>query len=151
DLLKILVLNRLDVNQEDRHGNTPVVYAIEARECQILDYLFKCGANIFQKDDHGQTFLSYAFSSSQPAIVNYLIHCGADIQSLVNNPKTVIMIIYNRSLDLLKILVAKHLNINIMDENGNTPLVYAIKALDEQIVDYLIECGADIHSVNYEG
>jgi len=183
DLLKILILNRLDINLEDRHGNTPVVYAVEARDCQIVDYLFKCGASIygvnhkmeiirdiindgrldllkilvvnqldiFQKDDHGQTFLTYAFSSSQPAIVNYLIHCGADIQSLVNDPKTVIMIIYNRSLDLLKILVANHLNVNIKDENGNTPLVYAIKALDEQIVDYLIECGADIHSVNYEG
>jgi len=183
DLLKILVMNCLDVNQKDSQGKTPLVYAIEARECQIVDYLFKCGASIygvnhkmeiirdiindgrldllkilvvnqldiFQKDDRGQSLLSYAFSSSQPAIINYLIHCGADIQSLVNDPKTVIMTIYNNRLDLLKVLVANHLNVNIKDENGNIPLVYAIKALDEPIVDYLIECGADIHSVNYDG
>jgi len=183
DLLKILVSHHLDIDLKDDHGNTPLIYAIEAKDCQIVDYLFKCGAgiyginhkmeiirdiindgrldllkilvnhhlDIFQKDENGLTFLSYAFYSSQPAIVSYLIHCGADIQSIVKDVKIVITIIYNRSLELLKILMANHLNVNIKDENGNTPLVYAIKALDEQIVDYLIECGADIHNVNHEG
>jgi len=183
DLLIILVAHGLDINFEDKNGNTPLIYAIQARECQIVDYLFKCGASIYgvnhkmeiirdiindgrldllkilvthhldilQEDNNKQTFLSYAFSSSQPTIVSYLIHCGADIQSLVNDINTIIMVIYNRSLELLKILVNHHLNVNIKDEKGNTPLVYAIKALDEQIVDYLIECGANIHNVNNEG
>jgi len=60
-------------------------------------------------------------------------------------------IIHDERFYLLKILISNHVNINMKDSKGNTPLVYAIKKRSQQMVDYLIDCGADIHNVNKKG
>ncbi|ORX80822.1 hypothetical protein BCR32DRAFT_183992, partial [Anaeromyces robustus] len=54
--------------------------------------------------------------------------------------------------NLLKFLIDRHaININIKDRNGDIPLVYAIKHSRLQIVNYLIEHGADLYNVNHYG
>ncbi|ORY21874.1 ankyrin, partial [Neocallimastix californiae] len=57
---------------------------------------------------------------------------------------------YNK-LIFLKILLDHNLDINIKDENGNTPLANAIKVKKREIVDYLIYKGASIDCINNDG
>ena len=40
------------------------------------------------------------------------------------------------------------MNINIKDKNGNTPLANAILYKRIHFIDYLINHGADLHSIN---
>jgi len=61
------------------------------------------------------------------------------------------IISWNR-LDLMERLVKQpHFDINLRDEQGNTPLAYAIRFNERAMVNLLIEAGADIFSVNQAG
>ncbi|ORX57849.1 hypothetical protein BCR36DRAFT_344603 [Piromyces finnis] len=59
------------------------------------------------------------------------------------NSESLKTIISCNRLDLLKILVENHLDVNIKDEKGFTLLAFALKIHKHQIIDYLIKCGAD--------
>jgi len=51
--------------------------------------------------------------------------------------------------DYLKLLVKHHLNINEKDKDGNTPLANAIIYKKHRMTTYLINRGANLHSINY--
>ncbi|ORX76884.1 ankyrin, partial [Anaeromyces robustus] len=66
------------------------------------------------------------------------------------NSKIINEIIFNNNLDILKLLVRNNLDIDIKDEYGNTPLAFAIIYGRNEIVDYLINMGANIYNTNNE-
>lgn len=49
------------------------------------------------------------------------------------------------------IVVEKGLDINEQCDNGRTPLHYACRSFNTQLVNYLLECGADVHIEDHEG
>jgi len=60
------------------------------------------------------------------------------------------MISYN-DMSLLKFLVRNNIDVNIKNEDGNTPLIEAIKCGSLEIVNYLIENGANCNEINNQG
>lgn len=56
------------------------------------------------------------------------------------------------SFDLIKILIDKNVNINIMDDMGNTPLHYAVFRDDyPEVLKYFIKNGAKVNIKNKNG
>eukprot|EP00833_Pecoramyces_ruminatium_P006505 jgi/Orpsp1_1/1180537/evm.model.c7180000073809.1 len=167
-----------DVNFVDKDGNTPLVYAIEKKSLSVVMLLIKNGANInFFIKNRNLSVVMYAIELNRVDIVKYLVKCGAninfknenDINVLINTSKIgktkifeylvknnvndftseiIQKIILDKRLDLLNILIENDLNINIKDDKGNTPLVYAIKCRNMEIIEYLINNGADCHNIN---
>ena len=54
-------------------------------------------------------------------------------------------------IERLKVLLASGVNVNIKDENGNTPLHHAVSANNQEIVEVLLANGADINIQNKDG
>jgi ankyrin repeat protein len=167
-----------DVNYVDKEGNTPLVYAIEKKSLTVVMLLIKHGANInFFIANRNITILMYAIELNRMDIVKYLVKCGAninfknenDINVLISSSKkgktkifeylvknnvndftseVIKKVIVDNRLDLLDILIENNMNINLKDEKGNTPLVYAIQHRNLDIIEYLIHHGADCHTIN---
>ena len=69
-----------------------------------------------------------------------------------NGRTTIHHLTFRFSFDLIKILVEKNVNINILDDMGNTPLHYAVFRDDySEILKYFIKHGANVNIKNNNG
>jgi len=133
EFLKTLYINNVltkgaDVNTADEYGVTPLHYATQRGNINIVKLLIAQGAHLDAKDNAGRTPLHYA--------------SGADSnegQSPTNMP------------DVIRILLDNNAHINAQDSIGWTPLHYAAHARSKEIVQFLIGRGADIDVVGNRG
>ncbi|OUM61307.1 hypothetical protein PIROE2DRAFT_67560 [Piromyces sp. E2] len=124
------------------------MYAIELGAVDIVKYLIDIGVDLqFSNLSIFFDIVEIINKNGKKEIFDYIAqkHIELFTSNIVNE------IISLDRLDLLKILVQNHLNVNICDDNGNIPLVYAIKFNERQIANYLIENGANIFSINKAG
>jgi len=180
EMIEKLLKRGANVNFIDSFNNSPLIYAVQNRQLLVLKLLVQYGANI-NYINKGKSVLMNAIELGEVDITKYLIEHHANvyfkdkydyydmIEAIDEHRKTEMFdflfrsninifplhiineIIRDERLYLLKILISNHMNINIKDSQGNTPLVYAIKNGSQIMVNYLIECGADIHHVNKKG
>ncbi|ORX83059.1 ankyrin [Anaeromyces robustus] len=123
----------------------PVIYW---NDLELLKYLISQKLDINRQDKNGHSPLIYAIKRRNISIIQCLIEHGADIQLVNNQIKIIDSIIDHERLDILKYLVTKNLDINSQDEEGQTPLIHAIKRRKLDVMKYLIDYKADIKAVN---
>jgi ankyrin repeat protein len=142
-MIQLLIENGAKVNEI-----AVLMYAIRIGDLNIFKYLSQYAVDINFEDRYDSNSLIKSIDQSQKTeIFEYLVK-----QNIKNfTGKMIKNIIFKNKLDLLKILVDHHFDINFRDDEGNTPLGYAIKHCNKVMVDYLIDHGADIYSVNNEG
>lgn len=148
-LIKLLIEKGANININVGGGKSSLLwYALKQGDLSIVDYLMKNHIDLDIKDDISYSDLVEASSHSGLTSKFNLIlqHNSIHITSFL-----IQQIISNNRLDLLKILLNNHLNVEQKDSKGNTILANAIKSNNISIVNYLIEWGADLHSVNLEG
>jgi len=117
DLVKYLIENedfkytKEEINSKDLKGHYPIIEAISNKKFEIFNYLLEKGADYNKKNNNGVPLLFLALHLND---IEYII-------SLVND----------KTLNKIKI--------NILDNNGYTPLItsYTNKYMD--IFNYLIE------------
>ena len=111
----------LNLNQEDKERNTLLIYALEARHYETIQYLFEHTANIDVINNH------------------------IEIIKLLKFDK----ISFNKEIrKVLDLLIKYGLDINRKDNDDNTPLIYAINVKNEEIVSYFLNHQANIQAVN---
>lgn len=121
--VKALIILGADVNRKDKNGRTAIFYAIN--DCgETLTLLTKAGANIKEKDIDGCTVLHYSVLRSQ-----------------------------NQFSDdcLVKTLLELGIEVDVQDNEGSTPLMYALDAAPVSTVETLLEKGADVNIQNNDG
>jgi len=148
-IVKLLIENGANINMSIGRGKSSLLWlALKQGDRDIVNYLISQHIDLDFKDDINYSDLIEIYETNKifnefNQLLQYNIrHISSFlIQQIINN---------NR-LDLLKVLLDHHLNIEQKDSKGNTILVNAIKAGKIPIVNYLIEQGADVYSVNSEG
>jgi ankyrin repeat protein len=153
-IIELLIENGANVNYIIRNKNKSILaYAIEIGELEVVKHLVKCGADINHKNEEGVSILEEAINHLKWEIFKFLILYNVNncMSGEIYDKEIVEKVISNNKLDVLKFLVTNNLNINTTDNEGNTPLAYAIKAKSIEIVKYLIENGANIHHKNFKG
>ena len=146
DMVKYLVEEKkLDINEKDGWGYTPLHYAVESNNENLVKYLLKHGADI-------NALLHWAAANNVEKLVKYLVEHGADINKEDVRGKTPLYLAveYNNK-NLMKYLVEHGADINKEDEDWWTPLMSAINSGNENIVKYLVENKADINKQNKSG
>lgn len=58
------------VNDKDERGWTPLNYAIQSRNIEMVRYLISLGANTYVYDNHGKTLMMYAEESGDNSILD---------------------------------------------------------------------------------
>ena len=170
ELVQKLLLEGADVNALDEEQNTPLCCAIKARQKEVTQllveadadvnagsssplyiavdindiaaaqHLFAHGAKV--NPDRRWTPLKQTPYSSSVEMARLLIEKGADINS---GPWTVWHgAIEEERMDIMRLLIRKGMDVNTVDEDGMSPLVFALTWPKEEMAGWLLANGAGI-------
>ena len=140
EVARELVKAGADINAQDNDGNTPLICAcMEAKEETVL-WLLKAGADYKILNNEGKNAKDIA---TQKGYSRALEQKGADdtlLQACKNNQSRAVQVL----------LKGGNPEVNIQDESGSTPLIYACKNNAPGIVKLLIDNGADVNISDQE-
>jgi pectate lyase len=122
-------------------GDTPLHTAVRAGNIDIVELLLRNGADTDVKNESGQTPLDIALSRNRKDIIELLISKGADVSS-------VHLAAYIGDLAKVKAFIQEGIDINTKVRQ-RTPLHYAAREGRTEIVELLLENGADVNAGAY--
>lgn len=115
-----------NLNVRDRYGDTPLILAIWSGEREVARLLLTRGADIYAVDKKGQTAwrLSYLFQDHESMEV--MATRGVDInqQDSAGNCALIWCAVHG-DLSAVRLLLAHHANVHIVDANGKSAIDYA--------------------------
>jgi len=152
-MVKILVKYGADINfqiesKNESKSQSLFMLAVTQGEVNVVKYLIDCGIDLhFSQMTVFYEFMEAINKNGKKEIFEYIAEKRMDCftSAMVNE-----IVAWNR-IDLMKILIKHHLDVNIRDEKGNIPLSYAIRFNERLMVHYLIEQGSNIYNVNANG
>ncbi len=123
DILSYLVEKGLDIKSRFENGRTALMYVAKTEHLEIFNYMVSLGLKVDDKDDSGKRVLMYATEKGFLPVVKKIVSLGADINIGTNG--------YAKVDDKLYSL-------------GKTALMYSIASKNQEIIEYLLDNGADI-------
>lgn len=159
---KFLVDNGANIILQDKEGNTPLHLAYKSKDEQKVKKLLKYGARLDIldlmeniKNNEGLTPIECRPAKSDFQIVYEILRDNLNIEDYAEQLNGYTLLHYYAQRynleNLLLRLDDNKKDINAVDRNGNTPLIYAIKNNECRVSKYLIENGANISIKNKYG
>ena len=162
DVKKLVEADPAIVNIQNSDGETPLFVAVHEEHPEIVTYLIENGADVNHKSTKdGWTVLHIACFLKNAEIVNILLDNNVDINVTSNTGATPLYLVCEHgshnemSIDIIYdlILAAEELGvlaqyINKKEEHGYFPLYVACKNGDNDIVELLLEKGANLDEKN---
>jgi ankyrin repeat protein len=156
DAVRCLVERESRVSASNKNGDTPLHVAAKNGKFEIVRYLVEEGADInkLNKKESGKTALHVAACEDDLDIVKFLYENGGQKVCKTNKLADVTPLHLAASagrLEIVKYLAGKVDHIDICDQNGNTPLHYAVSEMvsyNSDVIKCLVELGADMHQGN---
>jgi ankyrin repeat protein len=133
----------VDINKAGPNGQTPLHVAAEKGRFIVTELLLEHGAEINSKDSKGNSPLHTAVMFGRTQVAEFLIKRGADF-----NPNRLLEDMVLNSVtdrDVIRLLLRNRADINHLSEQGNTPLLDAIKQNNRTLVKLLIANGSDVN------
>jgi len=146
-----------DVNAREMFDFTALMYAAGHNTIEVINILLQAGAEVNAKEKNGMTVLMYAVKWSYRSIptseiVDVLLDAGADVNARDRNGTTALMYAARGSKNLcampwtVNVLAKAGSEIDARDKHGMTALMWAAKVGAANVVNALIESGADINA-----
>lgn len=147
DIAQLLIAHGANVNATRDYNITPLHWA---KSIQMARLLLQHGAAVSPRDEGGKTPFQNAVLSGDLDFVNLFIEYGAEIQ-IVDNlyGQTPLHIVPNAQV--LKRLLELGLPVNVASRTGNTPLLNAVTRGNKEMVQLLLDYGADVAIRNQHG
>jgi serine/threonine-protein phosphatase 6 regulatory ankyrin repeat subunit B len=159
---------KANTNIKDSDGLSSLMICCAHNQCDSLKTLIKfrdestngegIDINVFDLD--GCTSLMYACSEGHINVIDLLLYSSADASIKDNDGKTALMMccIYNQC-DSLKTLIkfrdesndCAGIDIDSIDKDGMTSLMYACSCGYKEIVELLLSCNSDLTIENQIG
>lgn len=138
-LTRFLLGQHLDVNAQNSHGRTSLMFALNQPSMELL---LKAGANVNLVNDDGETAI-LSFANNNKTIIR-LIATGANIRVSGKVGQTLLMRAVIRGMDAkhLKNIIQHNVDVSARDKDGKTALQYAIIAQNVPIITLLQKAGA---------
>jgi ankyrin repeat protein len=169
---RIMLANKVDVNMVDYDGTTPLITAIINHNVEMTRLLLEFNANPNVCDNDGWTPLMIAIANNENTfngvpqdnmpIINMLLENNADISQPNDNGYTpMIVCAMNGEMKIMRKLVEEYDgNVNERDNEEISVFAHALMfagrdarnenggKMKNEMIDYLIEKGANIHHSN---
>ncbi len=140
DIVNLLIAHRADVNAVDASGDSAlsVLAGIELAEQDTTPTGGRGGFG------GGQTLQPHVLLKTQLAIANSLLAAGADVNSQNNFKESPLRkAVYNKSSELVKLLLQHQAKVDLLDGQGYSPLEWAVQWQAADIAGLLLEAGAN--------
>lgn len=153
DIFKVLMRNFIDVDLQDKYGNTAYHYAVINNRLTYLKLLLTTNGNAMMPNNSGQTPLFLACLYGREEMVSlYLEHYKLNLAYKDKQEETVLMaLVRSRNLKLLKQFDGYESLLEEPNYFGETPLTIAVARDSVQVASFLISKGAFINTKNHFG
>jgi len=155
-IVKLLVNNGAKINCLINDTNTSMryednmkllLYAIKMDDLEIIKFLIEHSSNT---DFEDVNFCFSLMDSINKNIIFELFDYFKICNIAIFKSDLLKLLIQKCKLNLLKIIIPKYVDSNLKDEDGNTLLANSVIASNFQLVNYLVRCGANLHSRNHK-
>lgn len=151
DIVKVLIINKADINKKDLDGLTAFHWACRRGYQEVVKLLLEQGADINEKDNEGLTGLFWAILRDHGDVIAFLIDKGADVFVINKFKETALhFAAFAGNIKLITVLVKKGCDVNAKDEQDLTPVNHALDANKLKAVASLIEYGAKLDAQDKE-
>ncbi|KIY04223.1 uncharacterized protein Z520_00917 [Fonsecaea multimorphosa CBS 102226] len=138
------------VDAKNSYGNTALHLAIGQGSSEMICSLLELGADPNAMDRYGMKALHRAAQGVDINVLRIFLQLTDDIDTRANDGVTPLLLATD--LGIVKALLAAGANINARHgQNGYTPLHFAAKESSQQVVEILVERGADINARSNTG
>ena len=146
----LLCLPEVDVNHQDAEDYTPLH---DAAGHTVVQVLIDAGADVDTQNDEGCSPLHSACESRELDIVKTLVRAGAGVRAANDKGETcLITAVHHGRIEIVRYLVGlPEVDVNHRDDELKTALHYAVLEKYTDVVQVLIDAGADIDTQNNEG
>jgi len=147
EIIQSLLNSSIDVNVEKADGTTALHYSAHRDDLEIARLLTKSKANASAANVYGVTPLSLACTNRSTNMVNVLLEGGANPNAMTWAGDSVLMnCARTGTTEAVAALLAAGANPNAAENSlGQTPLMWAAAAGHSEIVQLLIDNGADVN------
>lgn len=158
EIERLLQSVRVDVNAKNIADRTPLHLAAlenKGNSHQVAIYLLlKNGADVNAQDSQGRTALHYfVWASVSPVILDLFLKFNADINVKNKNRETPLFdsVRYGK-VEMAQLLAERGANVTqYSDIDRSTPLHWACLKCDEKMIKCLVDNGADINALTFDG
>jgi len=140
DVVEFLINKGAQVDRKNRRGQTPLWLAASCGRKEIVELLIKKGADINVSNNQGLTLLTMAKQQKHTEVVNILRQHGAK--------ETLYGAAASGDIDEIKRLLSQGTDVNVTNEEGQTPLHKAARAGQSNVAELLISRGANINATS---
>ena len=146
-------LKDVDVNHEQNIGHTALHWAIQEGHCDVMQVLIDAGSDIEAKDEKGRSPLHWSCFSGKIAVVKMLVKAGAGVRFTDNNGITCLIIAsrFGHTETVRYLVGLKDVDVNHADTSGFAALHYAVQQNHPDVMQVLIDAGADIEAMEEKG
>lgn len=166
DIAVFLISKEADVNLRNRHGHTPMIYAVlyypvsshtpgraalpdfDRRLQRFLMLMLKdAGADFTIKNNNGHTLGDYLLDPKYYAAIPFsrkYFSVATGIYRTADVPDPIHIAAMMGRLEEVKTRIKDGTDINLADADGDTILHFAVRSNKPEICEYLLEAGADV-------
>lgn len=154
-LVKALIDNNANVNIYDNRNNSPLTIAAYDEQLNIVKTLIGAGAELDNPiNDNNDTLLINTIFHDNRDIAIELIKGGANANKTANNDcRPLTLAVEKQDVELANLLLQNgaYKSINNHNEHGLTLLMEAVCDRNSDMINLLIEWGADVNAKSNEG
>ena len=144
DVVDLLLSLGADMETKDWKGMTALMWASGMGRIDVVDRLLAAGCDIHALDRDGKSALMHSVLEGDVPIIDRLVVHGADFQAHFPGQKTLLMAAcQNGNLEAASRLLSLGCDINAQDLDGWTALIWACSTKRPNIVEFLLDNGAD--------
>lgn len=153
ELARTLIKQHVDVNIAEADGTTPLHWAAERDDRDLVVLLLGSGARVNAVNMYGVTPLSLACRNRNATMVGVLLRAGADPNQAIRTGETPIMTAsLAGSADAVKLLLEAGADLNAKEPTaGQTAVMWAAADGHADVVKTLVERGANPHAGSKAG
>ncbi|MHB9146964.1 MAG: ankyrin repeat domain-containing protein [Candidatus Amoebophilus sp.] len=142
---KLLVQYGADINAQGEYGASPLHIAAAENQMELVKLFLEQGADIYVKGEYNDLVLHWAAARGNVHITKLLLEHEAYICAKLNWD------VFQRSVESVHCLVEREFAINSKDDSGDTPLHKAARNGHLEVVEILLEQGANVNVTNIKG
>lgn len=154
EIIDFLIEKGSKVNQFDHHHKHALYYAASEGHLEVVKRLMELQAEVDNITAHGYSSLHLACNNGHPEVVEHLIASGADVHASTDTPTQdhgFHLAVLNNHLSVIKVLLKAGFMIDTPNALGQNALYLATKYKRLDIVQFLVEQGANMHLKDAKG
>jgi uncharacterized protein len=151
--VRALIDTRADVNTPQQDGTTPLHWAVDRDQPEIVQRLIRAGANVKTANRYGATPLWLASVNGNAKTMAMLLEAGADPKAANGDGETALMVAARTGkTEAVDLLLARGADPNAKESwRGQTALMWAAAEGHAEVIRALIAHGADLKARSNAG